>query len=508
MIVLIWSWVFSCLAFTFLVKFLYDVWLNPIRIQSALRSQGIRGPSYRFIYGNSRDLVKLRDEALRSSTELSSHQILRRVQPDIYLWTKLHGKNYVSWIGTRPQLFVTEPNLIKEALCNKDEAYQKPEFESYVKHMFGDGLGTTQGEKWHRQRKLANHAFHGDSLKGMIPAMILNVEIMLKRWRQNEADKEIEVYQEFKLLTSEIISRTAFGSSYIEGQQIFDMLGRLTLILNRNNYRVGIRVLEKFWKTRDEIESEKLEQGIRDSVLAMIKKREESEVKSSGSDYFGVLMKAYKETDKTKKITIQDIIDECKTFYIAGHETTSSLLTWCMFLLAIHSDWQQKARQEVIGLLGQQNPTSDDLTRLKIMTMIVNETLRLYPPITNLIREVKKGSRLGKLLAPATLDLFIPPLVMHQDPQIWGEDAHLFKPERFAEGIAKATKNNITAFVPFGLGPRNCVGMNFALAETKIALCMILQRYSFSLSSNYVHSPTLAIGLYPQKGLQINLQTL
>ncbi|XP_050237848.1 cytochrome P450 CYP749A22-like [Mercurialis annua] len=508
MIVLTSSCVFACFVLIFVVKFLYDVWLNPIRIQSSLRSQGIRGPAYRFFYGNSQELMNMRNEALRSSAELSSHQMLPRVQPHIHFWTRLYGKNYVSWIGSRPQLIVTEPDLVKEALCNKHEMYPKPKFESYMKQLFGDGLVTTKGDKWHRQRKLANHAFHGDNLKGMIPAMILNVEIMLERWRQNATGNDIDVYKEFKLLTSEIISRTAFGSSYLEGQQIFDMLGKLTLILHRNSYRVRIRAIEKFWKPRDDIESEKLEQGIRDSVLQMIKKREESEVESCGSDYFGVLIKAYKETDKTKKITIQDIIDECKTFYIAGHETTSSLLTWCMFLLAIHSDWQQKARQEVIEVLGQQKPTSDELTRLKIMSMIVNETLRLYAPITNLIREVKKGSKLGKLSAPARMDLLVPPLAMHQDPEIWGDDAHLFKPERFAEGVAKATKNNIAAFVPFGLGPRNCVGMNFALAETKIALSMILQRYSFTLSPNYVHSPTVLIGLCPQKGLQINIQAL
>eukprot|EP00257_Ricinus_communis_P001632 XP_002512042.2 cytochrome P450 CYP749A22 [Ricinus communis] len=509
MIILVSSCIFVCFI-SFLIKFLYEIWWNPIRIQSSLRSQGIQGPSYRFYYGNSQDMVKMRMEALRSSTELS-HQLLPRVQPHIYFWINLHGKNYVSWLGPRPQLVLTEPNLVKEVLSNRDETYPKPEFESYVKQLFGNGLVAITGEKWNRQRKLANHAFHGENLKGMVPAMIASVEMMLERWRQNE-EKEIEVYQEFKLLTSEIISRTAFGSSYLEGQHIFDMLGKLARILNKNSYQVRIRAIEKLWKRKDDTESEKLEQGIRDSVLKMINKREEDEktgeVDSCGSDFLGVLLKAYQETDESKKISVDDLIDECKTFYIAGHETTSSALTWCIFLLAIHTDWQEKARQEVLESFGQRIPTSDEITRLKIMNMIVNETLRLYAPITNLIREVQKGSRLGKLVAPSRIDIIVPPLALHQDPEIWGEDAYLFKPERFAEGIAKATKNNIAAFLPFGLGPRNCVGMNFAMAETKISLSMILQRYRFTLSPTYVHSPTFLIAVCPQKGLQINLQAL
>ncbi|KAF2325484.1 hypothetical protein GH714_029458 [Hevea brasiliensis] len=422
----------------------------------------------------------------------------------------LEGNNCVSWLGPRPQLIVTEPNLVKEIL-NKDELYPKPEFESYLKNLFGDGLVTTRGEKWFRQRKLANHTFHGDNLKVMIPAMIASAEMMLERWRQHES-KEIDVYIEFKLLTSEIISRTAFGSSYLEGKHIFDLLSRLILILSRNNYQVRIPGLKKIIKTKDDIEADRLEHGMRDSILKMIKKREEEakmrEVDSYGSDYLGVLIKANRDVDKTKQISIDDLVDECKTFYIAGHETTTSSLTWSVLLLAMHRDWQEKARKEVLELFGQRNPTSDEISRLKIMNMIVNETLRLYTPITTLIREVQKGTKLGKLIAPARMDVLIPTLAVHHDPEIWGEDVHLFKPERFAEGVAKATRNNIAAFCPFGLGPRNCVGMNFAMTETKIALSMILQRYRFTLSPSYVHSPIVLIAVCPQSGLQITLQPL
>lgn len=126
-----------------------------------------------------------------------------------------------------------------------------------------------------------------------------------------------------------------------------------------------------FLKTRDDTESEELEQGIRDSIIKMINKREEGllmgEHDSYGNDFLGLLLNAHHDNDKAKKISVDDLIDECKTFYVAGHETTACSLTWTVLLLAIHSDWQDRARAEVLQLFGKQNPSPDGIGRLKIV---------------------------------------------------------------------------------------------------------------------------------------------
>ena len=142
------------------------------------------------------------------------------------------------------------------------------------------------------------------------------------------------------------------------------------------------------------------------------------------------------------------------------------------------------------------------------MTMIINEALRLYTPTLSILRKVEREARLRKLILPANLLLYIPPLALHHDPQIWGEDVHLFKPERFSEGVAKVTNCNIAAFFPFGIGPRTCVGLNFATTEAKIALSMILQRYGFTLSPIYVHSTVQHFTPRPQDGIQVLLHSL
>ncbi|KAK9191558.1 hypothetical protein WN943_020171 [Citrus x changshan-huyou] len=500
-----------CLVFfLFIIRLFNKLWWIPNRTQAVMGSQGVRGPAYRLVYGNTKEILSLRNRIWISPMGLS-HDILPRILPHICSWTKQYGMNFLTWYGSRAQLVITQPELIKEILSNSDGTYPKVQAPGFLRKILGDGLVTAGGENWHRQRKLATLAFYAESLRDMIPAMVASVEIMLKRWRHNEG-KEIEVSQDFTLLTSEIISRTAFGSSYLEGESIFNKLTNMSFIASRNAYKIKIPLIGDFVKTSDDVEADKLEQGIRDSIIKMMKTREEKAMKGEsegyGNDYFGLLLKAYHDPDMTKRISLDVLIDECKTFYIAGHETTTKLLTWTILLLATHTDWQEKLREEVLELFGQQNPTPDGIGKLKTMSMVINESLRLYPPAVNISRNVEREVRLGKYILPANMELVIPILAIHHDPQIWGEDVDLFKPERFAEGVAKASNNTPAAFLPFSSGPRICVGLNFAATEAKIALSMILQRYRFNLSPSYVHSPVLVVTLRPQHGLQVIFQPL
>ncbi|KAK4598909.1 hypothetical protein RGQ29_016097 [Quercus rubra] len=500
-----------CLYFlSALIRVLLKLCWTPIRMQYLMGSQGIKGPSYSSFHGSTKEMMNMKKEAMSRSMDLS-HDILSKVQPHIHPWVNKYGKNFLQWSGPRAQLVLTEPELIKEILNNRDNAFQKQKGEDFIKKLLGDGLVTSEGEKWAKMRKLANSAFHAESLKNMIPAMIASVEVMLERWKHHEG-KEIEVFEEFRQLTSELISRTAFGSSYLEGENIFQMLMKLTLLTSRNTHKLKFPGIGEYFKTSDEIESEQLEKEIFNSILEMIKKKEEKVmtegVGSFGNDFLQLLVKAYHDANSSPKISIQDLVDECKTFYFAGQETTNSLLAWTVLLLAIHTDWQEEARKEVLNLFGHQNPNPDGITKLKTMGMIINESLRLYPPVLAITREVVRETRLGELTLPAELLLFISNIAVHHDPQVWGEDVHLFKPQRFSEGVSKATNNNIAAFLPFGMGPRTCVGFNFATTETKIALSMILQRFAFTLSPAYVHSPIQVLTLRPQHGLQVLLYSL
>ncbi|KAK5841061.1 hypothetical protein PVK06_009969 [Gossypium arboreum] len=462
-----------CFFLVALIKFLYDYLWVPLRIQHLLNSQGIKGPPYKFIHGNNHEVTKMKKEALSKPLGLTD-DILPRVQPHIYSWINRYGRNYLYWNGIRPELVISEPELVKEVLKNSENTFPKKKPSIFFSKLLGNGLLLLEGEKWVKRRKLANHVFHGERLKNMTPTVIASVETMLEKWKGQEG-KEIEVFQEFRLLTSEVISRTAFDSSYLEGEKIFAMLKELSIIMSRNNFKTRIPLINKLWKPVDMLKSEELAKGIQDCVMKIVKKREDKVVNGEADSF---------------------------TY------TVNSILAWVVLHLATHGDWQDKARREVIDIFGNRNPDSKGISKLKTITMIIYETLRLYGPSNGLQRRVTREVQLGKLVLPANIDILLQNIALHNDPCQWGDDVHLFKPERFEEGIAKTTNYNAAAFFPFGLGPRSCVGMSFAITETKVALSMILQRYTITLSPAYVHSPMPILAIRPQHGIQVILKSL
>ncbi|KAK2983892.1 hypothetical protein RJ640_008051 [Escallonia rubra] len=309
-------------------------------------------------------------------------------------------------------------------------------------------------------------------------------EILNMRKESNGKPMELSHYIFPKIQPHCTLGSTSVSSLVSEAEFVKDIMNNKDKSYPKNEPDGFIK---KLWLLRsaDDIESKKLKQGICKSIIRTIVKREKAmnvKVDSFGNDFLGLLVKVNYDADEGKRITVDDVVDECKTFYTAGHETTISLLTWTVLLLGIHTDWQEKARQE--------------------MNMIINESLRLYPPVVLLPRIVKHEAKLGKFSVPANTTLVIPTLSIHHDTQIRGEDAQQFKPKRYSEGVAKATNNNLAVFLPFGLGPRSCVGLKFGLNEAKIALIMMLQRYAFTLSPAYIHSPIVMLTSRPQHGVQ------
>ncbi|RWR86358.1 cytochrome P450 CYP72A219-like protein [Cinnamomum micranthum f. kanehirae] len=235
----------------------------------------------------------------------------------------------------------------------------------------------------------------------------------------------------------------------------------------------------------------------------------------SNNDLLGLMMEFnYKESQehgnaKSMVMTVEDMIQKCKLFYFAGQETTSALLTWTMVAL-------KRAREEALQVFGENKPDFDGLNHLKIVhicfmcsllvrfatyiciegvvTMILNEVLRLYPPVVLLMRCTYKEMKLGDVTLPPGAQVSLPTLLIHHHPEIWGDDAEEFKLERFSEGISKASKHQV-AFFPFSWGPWICIGQTYAVLEAKLVLSMVLQQFSFKLSPSYAHAPNLSMVL-------------
>ncbi|XP_028763704.1 cytochrome P450 716A67-like isoform X1 [Neltuma alba] len=483
-LVLVWAW-----------KVVNWLWLRPKNLERLLRQQGLKGTQYKLLTGDSTQMFNMRVQAKSKPMNLSD-DIIPRASPFLNHIVNKYGKNSFLWIGTIPRIVITDPVLIKD-LMNKVYDFTKPNLNPLMKLLL-TGLAHYDGEKWAKHRKIINPAFNAEKLKIMLPAFYESFNDMVYKWEKmlsSDGSCEVDVWPFLQNVTCDVISRTAFGSSYEEGRRIFEILKEQAELATKLFFKVHIPGY-RFLPTGEIRRMNKNDRDIQASLKVIINKREKAveEGEAPEGDLLGLLLESnHKEIEehgnnRDNGMTIQDVTEECKLFYFAGQETTSVLLVWTMVLLSRYPDWQKRARDEVLQVFGDQKPGFDGLNHLKIVTMILYEVLRLYPPVMLLARSVPRDMKLGHLTLPAGVRLYIPTGLVHRDGELWGDDAKEFKPERFSEGILKATKGQVS-FIPFGWGPRICIGQNFSMLEAKLAISMILQRFWFELSPTYAHAP-------------------
>lgn len=222
-----------------------------------------------------------------------------------------------------------------------------------------------------------------------------------------------------------------------------------------------------------------------------------------GQDLLGLMVAAWKGGSPT--MSRKQILSECKTIFVAGHSTTALGITWALFLLAVHPEWQERLRLEIQELEGEAGDVSmDSFGKMVQMDMFMKEVYRLYPPVTIVYRQCKRSHQIGNIWVAAGTVLAIPIAMMHQSKEQWGQDADVFRPERWQE--KNGGVKDPAAFCTFGAGPRQCLGREFALMETFTMLSTLLPQFHLSLAPCYRHAPGQMQSIRPVYGMQLQVR--
>ncbi|KAL3834416.1 hypothetical protein ACJIZ3_009152 [Penstemon smallii] len=493
-------------------RLLYCWWILPHFVYRKLKSNGfISGPKPHFPLGNLDEMKKSKNDILYSSpSSLLSNDIHSTAFPYFSLWQKVHGKVFIYWLGTEPFLYIADPEFLKKMSADiKGKSWGKPNvFKHDREPMFGNGLVMVEGEEWVRHRHLVTPAFSPANLKAMASLMVDSATSMLDRWTSliDSGQQEIDVEREIISTAGEIIAKTSFGLSYENGRKVFEKLRTMQITLFKSNRFVGVP-FGKFLNPKQNLKAKKLGKEIDTLLRSIITER--SNKPRSGKpekDLLGLLLEDNTVEGREKKaLTTKELVDECKTFFFGGHETTALALTWTLLLLAVHPEWQKELREEIGEVIGDGQLTNIDVTmlaRLKKMGWVMNEVLRLYSPAPNVQRQARQDILVDDLVVPNGTNIWIDVVSMHHDQKLWGQDVNEFKPERFKDDIFGGC-NHKMGFLPFGFGGRMCVGRNLTNMEYKIVLTLILSRFSFSLSPNYCHTPSILLSLRPMHGLPL-----
>uniref|UniRef100_A0A0E0BN51 Cytochrome P450 n=1 Tax=Oryza glumipatula TaxID=40148 RepID=A0A0E0BN51_9ORYZ len=252
-----------------------------------------------------------------------------------------------------------------------------------------------------------------------------------------------------------------------------------------------------------------LDSSIRTLILNISKKYEHDSSTSVNKDLLHSIIQGSKDGPFASCTPEDFIVDNCKNIYFAGHETTSTTAAWCLMLLASHHEWQSRARVESLDICQGRPLDFDILRKLKKLTMVIQETLRLYPPASFVAREALNDMKLGGIDIPKGTNIRIPIAMAHRDPSVWGPSADKFDPDRFANGIAGACKPP-HMYMPFGVGVRTCAGQNLAMVELKVVLSLLLskryklQRFHFTMYYHWALNRCRSI-IFPDNSYMISI---
>ena len=393
-------------------------------------------------------------------------------------------------MGPMETYFVTEPSAIEQILVSDAESYRKPEFQSdTLGDLLGNGLLLSEGDTWQQQRQLANPAFTMGRLASFDDRIADHTTDLLDRWNPGETrNMELEMTR----VTIDVIADLMLGTELSERQ-----LGQL----RENLEPIGkqfepdpLRFALPSWVPMPGDRAYQSAVGAVDEVVEeIIEQRRGTEGDEDGPmDLLSILLRAQDRGEQSA----QQLRDEVVTMLLAGHDTTALTLTYTWYLLSEHPEERERVYEEVDGLDGQ--PTIDDVQEFEYIEWVIDEAMRLYPPVYALFRQATEDVELLGYDVPEDAMVMLSQWAVHRSPNYW-DDPEQFRPERWAD-----TDRHRFTYFPFGGGPRHCIGKNLAKLEAQIILAMVADEYELEYTGPELQlRPTLT--LHPKDGMEMEI---
>ncbi|MFC0007313.1 cytochrome P450 [Micromonospora siamensis] len=391
-------------------------------------------------------------------------------------------------MGPKTIYFFNHPDHAKHVLSDNSANYHKGLGLAEARHRFlGDGLLTSEGDTWRRQRRIISPAFRRERIAGFA-GVVTGAGTQLTRRLADRTGDVVDLAEEMTALTMDVLGRTLFdedlsplrflGPAFEDAQQqaMFEMvtLGALPLWLPLPRHL-------RFRAARRRIDN---------AVRALVRSR----ANGTGSDLISRLLQAGGQPTELR--------DQVVTMLLAGHETTASTLSWAWYLLSRHPEAAERLHAEAVEVLGDRVPGHADLANLPYTGMVIQETMRLYPPVWALPRRAVAADEIGGYPVPTGAEVMISPYTLHRHAGFW-TDPDEFRPERFAAGAPPVAHRY--AYVPFGAGPRVCVGSHLGLLEATLITAMVARRFRFEYAGSADPVPEAMLSLRIRGGLPLRV---
>jgi cytochrome P450 len=396
-----------------------------------------------------------------------------------------------------PACYLNRPDYIESVLVTQNNNFVKSKDYRAMRRVLGNGLLTSEGDFWRRQRKLIQPAFYQERIGAYAETMVRYTERMLESWSDGQA---LDIHEAMMHLTLGIVAKTLFDADV--SREAEDVDAALAVLMGKFLRQAGLALLLPTWVPLPTSRLLKRAVGRLDKVIYGIIEQRRASGQMSG-DLLSVFLQAHDE--QGIGMTDRQLHDEIMTLFLAGHETTANVLSWTWYLLGQNPHAEEQLHEELGRVLGGRVPTPADLSRLVYTDTVLRESMRLYPPVWVIGRCALAPFRLGEYEIPADTNMLISQLIMHRDARYFPQPER-FDPDRWSASNSRNSSLPRFAYFPFGGGPRVCVGAGFAMMEAVLLLAAIAQQFQIRVDSELKVRMQPTVTLRPRNGIPVTLR--